>query len=191
MIYPRPWELLCCVDPSFLPTTGTCSAAAKTPNITHESSGEGACTLANLLSRNMCAEEHPPRVCAVSREGGLSSTGQQVPLEGDEWKSCTNKRSNRPLAYCSEGKGLVTPLLEEDWDTHDLCTATICEENTYLRRLSKPGLHFPGVGCGAPHCCSLHAALLMGRGRYTVKLCCGGVISSFQVSLLPFRFRRF
>lgn len=86
-------------------------------------------SLANLLSRNMCAEEHPPRVCAVSREAGLSSTGQQVPLEGDEWKSCTNKRSNRPLAYCPEGKGLVTRLLEESWDTHDLCTATIYKEN--------------------------------------------------------------
>lgn len=57
---------------------------------------------------------HPPRVCAVSQEGRLSSTGQTVPLEGDEWKSCTNKRSNRPLACWPEGKGLVTPLLEKD-----------------------------------------------------------------------------
>lgn len=64
VIYPR-WELLCSVDPAFLPMTGTCSAAVKTPNITHKSSGEGVCTLANLLCRNMCAEEHPPRVCAV------------------------------------------------------------------------------------------------------------------------------
>lgn len=82
-------------------------------------------SLANLLSRNMCAEDPPPGVCAVSQEGGLSSTGQRVLLEWDEWKSCTNKRSNRPLAYWSEGKGLVTPFLEEGWDIHDLCTATL------------------------------------------------------------------
>ena len=58
------------------------------------------------------------------------------------------------------------------------------------RRLSKPELCFPGAGCGTPHRYSLHEALLMGRARYTVKLCCGGVVSSFQVSLFPFRFRR-
>lgn len=90
-------------------------------------------SLANLLSRNMCAEDHPARVCAVSQKGGLSSTGQRVPLEGDEYKSCTNKRSNRPLAYWPEGKGLVTPLLEEDWDINDLCTGTLCEENAHLQ----------------------------------------------------------
>lgn len=69
----------------------------------------------------------------MSQEGRLSSIGQTVPLEGDEWKSCRNKRSNRPLAYWPEGKGLVTPLLEKDWDISDLCTATLCEENAHLQ----------------------------------------------------------
>lgn len=89
----------------------------------------------NLLFRNMYAKEHPPRVCVVSQEGGLSLTGQQIHLEWDEWKSCTNKRSNRPLAYCPEGKGLVTPFLEEERDTHDPCTATISDENAYLKEV--------------------------------------------------------
>lgn len=54
------------------------------------------------------------------------------------------------------------------------------------RRLSEPEFRFPGAGCGTPHRCSLHAALLMGRERYTVKLCSGGVVSSFEVILISF-----
>lgn len=113
---------------------GTCSAAVKTPSITHWSSGEGVCTsLWQTFYLETCVQRNTHQgSCAVSREAGLSLTGQQVPLEGDEWKSCTNKRSNRPLAYCPEGKGLVTLVLEEDWDTHDLCAVTICEENAYF-----------------------------------------------------------
>lgn len=65
--------------------------------------------------------------------------------------------------YCPESKGLVTLLLEKDWNTHDLCTATICEEHTCFRRMSKPELLFLGAGCGIPHICSLHTAVLMGK----------------------------
>lgn len=136
-------------------------------------------SLENLLYRNMCAEEHPPRVCDVSREAGLSLRGQQVPLEGDEWKPCTNKRSNRPLVCCPEGKGLVTLLLEEDWDTHDLCTATISEENAYLRRLVRARTLLPRH---RQRCISL----LLCRQLYSQGAMLWGVISSSQVVLICF-----
>lgn len=127
--------------------------------------------MANLLSRNMCAEEHPPRVCAVSREAGLSPTGHQDSLEGDEWKSCTNKRSNRPSAYCPQSKGLATLLWRRIGIPMTSARPPFVRKMHTSRRLNKPELHIPDAGCGAPHCCSPHAAS-WGEVRYTVKLRC-------------------
>lgn len=118
---------------SFLPANDR-NLQCSCQNPQHSTEWEGTCT---SLWQTCCLETCVQR---ITQQGSVLGLRREGFLQQDSeflWKGMSTNhaqtRSNSPLAHWPEGKGLATPLLEEDWDINDLCTATLCEENEHLQ----------------------------------------------------------
>lgn len=112
--------------------TETCSTAVKTPSLPHRSNREGVCIslwqtcyLKTRVQRNT----HQGSVLCARREGSLHQDSKFL-LKGKSGNNVETRDQTGPLPR-RWSFSHSTPHPQEDWDTHDLCTATICKETAF------------------------------------------------------------